>query len=61
MSVALPAGGDGDGASAQSKLDAALQLLNKVIELLDSAGAPPELAARAQETHDAIADYQATK
>ena len=58
MSVALPAGADGEGTSAQAKLDAALELLNKAIELLDSAGAPPELAARVQEAHDAIASSQ---
>lgn len=55
MSVASPAGADGERASAQDKLEAILGLLTNALELLDSADFPPELAARVQEAHDAIA------
>ena len=60
MSVALPAGADGEGASVEIKLAATVGLLTKAIDLLDSAGVPADLAARVQEGLDAIAKYRSS-
>lgn len=60
MSAALSAGAEGKGASAQNDLDGALKLLARAIEVLDSVGAPPELAARVQEALDAVAEYRSS-
>jgi hypothetical protein len=58
MSGAMPAGADGDGASAGGKVDQAIAQLKGVLSLLDSIKAPPELAARVHEAIDAIEEYR---
>ena len=57
MSAAMPAGADGDGLSTQEGVEAAAAQLKRVLDMLDSAKAPPELAARVQEAIDAIEAY----
>jgi hypothetical protein len=61
MAGALPAGADGESASARAKLDSAIGLLGQVIDLLDSADARPDLAARAQEALDVLLEYRSSK
>lgn len=60
MSGAMPAGADGDGAFAGQKVDHAIAQLKKVLGLLDSMRAPPELAARVHEAIDAIEEYRSS-
>lgn len=58
MSVALPAGADGEGASTENKVDAALRLISEALELLDASSTPPELLARVQEALDALTEHR---
>jgi hypothetical protein len=54
MSVALSAGAEGEGSSTKANEAAVIKLLAEALELLDVTNAPPELAARVQETLDAV-------
>jgi hypothetical protein len=45
-------------ASADERMEAAVALLTRVLDLLDSTDAPAELAARVQEALDAVAEYR---
>jgi hypothetical protein len=56
MSGAMPGGAGEIGASTEDKMESAVALLKRVLDLLDSANAPPELAARVSEALDAVAE-----
>jgi hypothetical protein len=58
MSAAMPAGAEEIGASAKERVEAALTQLKNAFDLLESAKAPPELAARVHEAIDALEQYQ---
>lgn len=58
MAEVLPSLGEDDPPEVD-KIQDALTYLARTLEALDSAGAPPELAARVQEALDAIASYGA--
>lgn len=58
MSAAMHTDASANDASADEKMETAGALLKRVLDLLDSAEAPPELAARVQEALDAVAEYR---
>jgi hypothetical protein len=61
MSGAMPSGADGDGLPTQKGVEAAAAQLKRVLDLLDSSGAPAQLAARVQEAIDAIEAYRSSQ
>jgi prefoldin subunit 5 len=58
MSASMPSGAEGESVSAEERVEAAIAQLKKALNLLDSAKAPPDLAARVQEAVDAIKAYR---
>ncbi|MGH6659659.1 MAG: hypothetical protein ACREBM_08435, partial [Sphingomicrobium sp.] len=60
MSEFLPGSAEGKASRPQEQIDATIELLTKSLDLLDVAGAPPELGARVQDSLDAVARYRAT-
>jgi len=59
MAEVLPSRGE-DDPSAADKIHDAHRFLESALDSLDSARAPPELAARVQEALDAVARFRAT-
>jgi hypothetical protein len=47
--------------STQERVEAAAAQLKRVLDLLDSSGAPAQLAARVQEAIDAIEAYRSSQ
>jgi hypothetical protein len=60
MPVLTPSTAEGRAESADECVLAAIAQLKSVIDLLDAAKAPPELAARVQEAIDAAEDYHSS-
>jgi hypothetical protein len=58
MSAGMDAKAGGTGVSVDERIEAAMALLRRALDLIDAAKAPRELAARVQEALDALAEYR---